>query len=241
MQRQLWAVQRLFPFDPLYNTAWRFEIGTVDPERFERAIDVLAKSCDALRLLFDTHGDEPHARVQSGLAGRHRTLHMTRAFALADMEAAVRKPFDLGKSTIDSALYVLPAGGAIWFLNMHHIVNDGASGLVLFSRLADAYRALSLDPLPSFAGYMAEFDTRIRDVDQSFWRAWQRKAPGLPRLYNRALSGTSSVACERRATLTMGQMERLTARAASKGFASLSRDQTIFTLFETVLAAWVHR
>ncbi|MEM1234809.1 MAG: amino acid adenylation domain-containing protein, partial [Pseudomonadota bacterium] len=42
-------------------------------------------------------------------------------------------------------------------------------------------------------------------------------------------------------TLTMGQMERLTARAASKGFASLSRDQTIFTLFETVLAAWVHR
>ncbi|MEM1375066.1 MAG: amino acid adenylation domain-containing protein [Pseudomonadota bacterium] len=241
MQRRLWAAQCLSPRDPLYNTAWRFEFGPTDPDRFERALHVLADACDALRLVFDDGGEGPVARVLPGLAGQHRTVHMSRQDALADMNVCVRQPFDLPKATIDSALYVLPDGGAIWFLNMHHIVNDGASGRVLFDRMAEAYDGRDLAPLPSFADYMAGFDDRIPEVDRSFWQSWQQTTPGLPRLYTRTLSGTASRACERFVTLTPDQMARLNARAASRGFASLSRDQTIFTLFETVLAAWAHR
>ena len=241
MQRQLWAVQRLFPNQPLYNTAWRFDLGPVDPVRFTGAFDRLVARADALRMVVERLGDAPRPRVLDRLAGRHDCVALTRSEALADMERQVRLPLDMARGPVQSVLYMLHDGTGLWFLNMHHIVNDGASGLVLFSALAAEYDGAPSDPLQPFAGHMAQFDSRISGDDRAFWDAWQRQAPALPRIYGRALTGTSAQASERRITLDASRLDRLAARAKAKGFASLSRDQTVFTMFQTVLAAWVNR
>lgn len=182
MQRQLWAVLQLFPDKPVNNTAWRFDLGAVDVARFSACFDDLVRRVDALRMVVEEAGDAPRLRVCAPVAGLLEVEQTSSATALDGVtEARARRPLDIAQRPMEPVLYHTPDGAAVWLLNLHHIVNDGASGAVLFDVMAESYAAGPdvLPPLPSFADHLAQ--VAVVPADRQFWETWRRTAPAVPR------------------------------------------------------------
>ncbi|MGJ8585618.1 MAG: amino acid adenylation domain-containing protein [Marinosulfonomonas sp.] len=249
MQRQIWAGQKLFPDQPVYNTAWRFNLGlNVDPKRFRKAFFAVVDELDALRMVVQNYDGTPSLNVLDSLAGTYEDLTVASQDELAvAISERVTRPLDPSKATVLCSLFRVADGSLAWLLNMHHIVNDGQSSLVVFRMVAETYANMGKinwnieGSKLSFLEHAQSEETGLIDENTRFWDNWQRYAPAPPKLYNRVLTGTCATASERRLRLSNARRERLEELCASPNFAGLSRYQTVFTLFQTALMAWTHR
>ncbi len=180
-QERLWFLDQLEP-GPQYNdyTAWRFT-GPLNVPVLERSLNEVVRRHEALRAIFPRVDGQPAQVVLpqmwvpvpvvdlSGLPDDGPEERRTATAERLGFEEVVR-PFDLATGPLVRALALRMASGDHQLvLNMHHIVCDGWSAIILNREMGLSYDALSRDRswrLPELP---------IQYADYAWWqRQWLR-------------------------------------------------------------------
>lgn len=153
VQTAIWTSQRLAGDAPLANMATAHRISaSIDPARFTRAFNAVARASDTLRTVVD---DRP-GRSAEGLV-----LHSPpRRVEVIDVPAAeldtwiaerIETPIDATVAAYDGVLIRHADDDWTWWLDLHHIVTDAWSSMLVFDALSAAYAADAdeIPPLPS--------------------------------------------------------------------------------------------
>src|SRR3569833_2005499 len=151
-QREIWFDQAIQGRSSMYNIGGYIHIaGAVDPERFERAVSLLARKHDCLRTVLvrgESAGDVPSQtflgemplRVPVREFSQHADPH---AAALEGMQARLDEPFDVyGGPLLHFELLKINPGCWYWLIKMHHLIVDGWSIALLCRSLGEIYTAL---------------------------------------------------------------------------------------------------
>lgn len=256
-QYLLWMGQKLNPEAPLYNMALTFTIpGAVDPARFRQAFQALVDRSDALRTIVEEEDGVPRQRVRPSMPAVVEDVDLS---AAPDPDAALRgwaqaraaRLFDLEVRLFDTALIRLGEDRYAWYLNQHHLITDGWSAALVYRHVAGLYARAREDrpddapPLPAYADYV-EYEQAFRHTPpferaEAFWRT-ERSAPIEPvPLYGKQAPRESTRT--ERLTVDLGpeRSGALRALAARPDVRSLTEHLTLFSLFATVLFAYLHR
>lgn len=231
------------PTVPIFNTAWRFDIGqSIDPAAFRSAFSHLVSAADVLRLVIRADEQGVPELVDLGrAAGLHHDVTVENAEAASQwIEKALRRPFDIATESFESALIRVGDKGWTWYLNQHHAIVDASSGSLLFDALSKRYETREQVHLPSFMNHAAGEANRINADHAAHWESTARAVPP-PRIYGRQVSGRSSKAAVRTVTLGPKRTRQLHDLISRPEFRSLSRDMSLYNVFLTAFGAWMHR
>jgi amino acid adenylation domain-containing protein len=197
MQERLWLLEQFTPGQVTYNTPSGHRLrGPLDLDAFKRAFDAVAQRQSVLRTSIGTLGGEAfqvvHDSVDSGLlpvvdlGGLPEAE--AEAKALADMNALIATPFDLGEPPLFRArLYRLADDHHLMIFLVHHAIWDGWSFDLLYQDLSEFYAAFieGREPkLPELPVSYGDFSAWHRDWIEGpeyakqveFWR--ERLRPG---------------------------------------------------------------
>ena len=162
-QREIWFDQALHERSSVYNIGGYIHIaGAVDPERFERAFNLLMRKHDCLRtVLFEGRsGDEVPTQTFAAELSLRVPLHDfsqqedPHASASEWMQARLDEPFALfGEPLTRSDLLKLRSNLFYGLLQFHHIIVDGWSIALLCRSLAEIYSALEQSSVPDLTAH----------------------------------------------------------------------------------------
>jgi amino acid adenylation domain-containing protein/non-ribosomal peptide synthase protein (TIGR01720 family) len=173
-----------------FNQSMLLELtGEPDEQALRRALDALLVHHDALRMRFEQHGGEWHARnapVESvPVLQRRDQSDMDPDAQIEDMQKVadeVHASFELGRGPLFKAvLFTLGDGQAPYlFLAAHHLVIDGVSWRILLDDLDTAYRqAADSEPIDlgapttsfrDWASHLSEFVSAGQlDRELDYW------------------------------------------------------------------------
>ena len=265
-EQLIWTGQRLDPASPLYNMALAIELqGAVDVRAFQCAFQRLVDETDALRTSYVERAGGPQRIVREGVPGLVDVMHLSEAehddaSVVATLETRTRRAFALDATLFDCALIERSPERFVWYFNQHHLITDAWSVGVLHQRLARLYEeelngarddvasapteGRSGSRFPSFAGYVAH-QQALRGSARltgalAFWDAAAGSGARDAPLYGRAVAGGGRT---RRVRLRLGaeRTAALRTMSARAPFRALTREQSHFQLFATLLLAWLHR
>lgn len=249
-QERIWNLVQLDPQSPLYNIplAWQLT-GALDLAALERALEIVWRRHEALRLTFHERDGRPFARVASTPSPRLRVVDLRaqpgtsrEAEVRRQVEAEIRAPFDLTeRPLVRAALYQLEDARHWLILTVHQIIFDGWSIRVLSRELGAAYRGAALPALAvqyvDFARWQREWlnDTTL-ELPLTFWRKLLAE-PGHPF----ALPWDHTAA--RADSGTAGRLEFLMPRAQLDALKQICRADgtTPFMLLHATWSALLHR
>ncbi|MGE6631993.1 amino acid adenylation domain-containing protein, partial [Bacillus sp. NPDC077027] len=148
-QKRLFVLQQLEHAQKSYNmpAILRLE-GLFDEHRFAGVLDQLVKRHEALRTSFDLIDGEIVQRIEEQV--KVEIEHITQVDADIDqLMAQFIRPFDLAKAPlIRIGLMRKSAEVHYLFIDMHHIISDGASVSILIDELSELYSGKQLPSLP---------------------------------------------------------------------------------------------
>ncbi|MEM7357111.1 MAG: condensation domain-containing protein, partial [Acidobacteriota bacterium] len=202
-QQRLWFLDRLEPGSGAYHIARSIPLeGPLDLAALDGALIEIVRRHQALRTVFLSRDGEPRQRLEPTPATllatvdlRHVEAGHRNDRAQAEIEAAVRRPFDLRQDLMLRAL-VLRLGETAWelLLDLHHIAADGVSMEVFARELSTAYRA-RIEPtatgrhraMPKLAIQYTDFARWQRswlqgEIRQELLAYWCRQLEGLSTL-----------------------------------------------------------
>ena len=168
-QIRLWFLDQLEPGNPVYNMPAAVDIsGNFDVEILEKAINEIIRRHHSLRTSFAPVDDSPMQTINplipikipvveiNGLKGEEQNRKISE---LIREEAKI--PFDLKKAPLIRAkVFKLAEDNHIITLNVHHIVSDGLSMVILVRELTTLYTVFSeiqSSPLPEISIQYADF------------------------------------------------------------------------------------
>ena len=257
-QEMVLTGQALASDNPLYNMAWRFDIGgAIDPKIFASAFNTVAGAQDALRTAF-VPSEEGRFSAELRDAATLAFPPILDFSSQADPDAATgawvenraAKQLDLSKSSYDTCLIKRAENEWTWYFCQHHVATDAWSGALLFKAVSDAYLALAgEDVAPQTLGQFGDFAARENaarksdalDASHAYWQdvadGYATSAP--PYGQSRDLSNSAS----RRVVIPVDddRYARLQALSTRDGFRTISADLSNFALLMTVYAAFLHR
>ena len=136
-QYALWLEILLCPHADAYNEPIAFRVeARLAPERVRRVLERLFATHQILRARLVEQEGEPCFVFDGTLASLE--LEVLEGTAL-DLQAALRRPFDLGRGPLWRAvLHQDPRGGTVLLLVVHHIILDAASEEILLREFAAA-------------------------------------------------------------------------------------------------------
>ena len=263
-QRPIWVGQRLDPESPLYNMAfaWVFPEG-LRIEVFRRAWRRVAEASTTLRTRVVECDGEARCRVgetpETGVVDLPPSDDPVAGFHRWCEERATR-PMDLSESLVDSVLVRLDGeetGRIGWYLDLHHLITDAASTVLLYRQVGATYTAL-LDsaseavsaelPMPLLDASSVAVDGVAPPVPENaraqaleHWRA-RRERPERPLpYYGRDPRSLATHSTRFTLELDAERSQALDQVAGEAGFVSLSREMSRFALFASLLTAWLHR
>ena len=215
-QRRIWFIDRLNGGDAAYHVPVAVRLlGDLDVPALGRALAAVVARHEALRTVFRTVDGEPAPVVLPPPAGFELPLRPVKDSAelQAAIAAAARVPFDLASGPVIRADLLQTAacgGGHVLVVTAHHVAVDGWSLGVLFTELAELYRAgveraePVLADLPVQYGDVARWQAARAEAgllagEQDWWRAELAGAPAaleLPAEFPRGprASGEGAVA-----------------------------------------------
>ena len=163
-------------------------------------------------------------------------------------------PIDLTRRCFETALLKLTDHRFVWYLVQHHINSDAASVSILFRRVADCYArsiAGELDGVgqyPPFSDYLAFERKRTGSSryakSDAYWSAKlaDLRDPVVP-VVGGAPGAKPAKMDQERIRVELGKELSSSIRmlGTRDGIRSTSQDLTVFSIFATVLFAYLHR
>ncbi|HEV2852269.1 MAG TPA: amino acid adenylation domain-containing protein [Thermoanaerobaculia bacterium] len=199
-QERMWFLDQLDPGTPIYNLFNLVEVsGPLSIPVLRRCLDELVRRHEVLRTVFVAEEGRPLQRILPpapfplpvvDLTGLPAVPETLRREEMARLEAAEHsRPFDLSRGPLFRAvlLAVGPREHAGLF-NMHHVVGDGWSWIVLVREIAALYAAFvegRPSPLPDLPIQYADFAAWQRERLQGAALEdelgyWRRQLAGAP-------------------------------------------------------------
>ena len=198
-QQRLWVLERMDPGSTAYSMpeAYRL-VGRLDAHALQSAVAELVARHESLRTRFTERDGEPVQLISPTLEVPVAEVDLS-ALEPAAREEAVRRymaadmatPFNLEQGPLlRFVLLRLGDAEAVLLLNMHHIVSDGWSKVVISQELGQLYAAFTggasspLTPLPiQYADYAA-WQRELLDGPElgrqlGWWRQYMAGAPDL--------------------------------------------------------------
>jgi amino acid adenylation domain-containing protein len=177
-QQRLWLLEQLDSGNSAYNiTKFLRLTGPLDIAALESALTELVARHESLRTTFAGSNGEPRQIIAPAekftLAVTDLSQHDQREAVLRQLvHVESERPFDLGEGPLFRAgLWRLGASEHVFYLNLHHIVSDGWSMMLLFRELSALYEAaLSGATLAQRAPRLAELPIQYAD-----YALWQRE------------------------------------------------------------------
>ena len=253
----MWMGQQWSPETPLYNMVFTFTIdGEIVPETFRVAFQVLVNRGDALRTVIEVIDGVPQQRVVPRLPYKMEFIDLS---ATPDAERVFRdwleqrkvRRLDLSVCSFDSVLIKLAPERFKWYFNQHHILNDAWSTVLIYRHMAHFYqlaREQRLHEAPVLNPYQAyvEYERQFRQTDsyqqaQTYWRDKLAGPVDPVDFFGRQLSGKSQrVQCvdDHLGEERTRQLKNL---AKEEGVQLISQDLTLYTVFLTILFAYLYR
>jgi len=174
-QQRLWFLDQLETGTSVYNMTKAFRlIGDLKQAALESALTELVGRHESLRTTFAASGGEPRQIIaptvrfplavtdlsEHGVEEREQRLRQL-------LKEEEERPFDLSRGPLFRAsLWRLGASEHVFYVNLHHIVCDGWSMMLLFRELGALYRA----GLRQQAAGLAELPIQYAD-----YALWQRE------------------------------------------------------------------
>ena len=255
-QLLIWTGQELHPEAPLYNMVLSFTIeGPLDELHFRTAFQTLLDSSDILRTVIHSDRGEPTQHVVPPFKYDLEEVDLSGSdnseTALSDWTTArASKPFDLQSILFDTALIRIAPDRHVWYLNQHHLITDGWSTALLYRTVADLYeRSLSgsatdfheLFQYSDYAAYEREFrNSPLFRKASEFWDARVRSSSGPVRLGMSRAAARSTRTERMTVRIDAGRSRKLREIAMMPDARSLTEDLSRFTVFATLLLAYLH-
>ncbi|WP_046265602.1 condensation domain-containing protein, partial [Pseudomonas syringae] len=193
VQQGIWLGQIANPDIPLYNIGMKLEIkGDLDIPMFEKAINLVVRHNDALRLALFQEGDIARQRV---LPSVDITLELVDFSDYVDsveraqeyLQHAFSRPFNpLAGILWEAQLVRCSASRHYWLGRYHHLVMDGSGATLFCHAVAKAYNNLlvgidELEEGPSYRDFLVKDQAYLNsprlERDRSFWRERYAKIP----------------------------------------------------------------
>ncbi len=174
-QERMWFLDQLDPGTPIYNLFNRVAVqGPLSIPVLARCLDEVVRRHEALRTVFVAEGGKPLQRILPAARFPFPVVDLAGLPAAARQAETARleaddhsRPFDLACGPLFRAtLLALGPDEHAALFNMHHVIGDGWSWIVLVREIAALYTALIADrpsPLPELSIQYADF------------AAWQRE------------------------------------------------------------------
>lgn len=183
VQERLWILTGFEEASAAYNMPAAFSIqGTLDRLRLEKALQLVIAKHESLRTVFAERDGRPvqmilppediycpveEVQLPHVLTAEEETLWLQQQW---------QKPFDLQKGPLLRCSILITGRQQLLSFNMHHIISDGWSVVVLYRDVMNAYRSLtSLQPLSlqykDFTAWQrAQLQGEKLDQYRHFWK-----------------------------------------------------------------------
>jgi amino acid adenylation domain-containing protein len=195
-QQRIWFIDQLEPDSPAYNMPYALELsGRLNVDAMRGAFESLVRRHDVLRTTFDTHDGLPVLRLHSpeplelpvmDLSSWPAELRQTEASRLMSEEA--QRPFNLRTGPLLRMFLIkLEDERHVLVFNMHHIVSDEQTLVVVVREVAAHYNAIvnagapQLPALPiQYADYAAWHREYMRsETMEQQLRYWKKQLHGI--------------------------------------------------------------
>lgn len=254
-QELLWTSQKLLPDVPINNVPYAFWIsGNIDTTLFQKSFQKLVDLADVLRLVFEDVDGSPY---QHALPEWNYALEIHNFETSSDTEIKTwlkqraQKKFDFSKPLFDSALIRVNDKKSIWFLNLHHLVTDATTSVILFETMSAIYDSLqdgspdTLPIVPSYIDYVGFENSKqqeqvIKDL-KSYWKEKANFVADGKGLFGKR--NKSSITETERVSLVLKKeiTDRIAIALENPIMRSWTKELAILNFFTTILAAYLFR
>ncbi len=255
-QLLLWTGQKLNPEVPLYNVPYAYVIsGAVSESVFSMAFQKLINKVDVMRTIFFEEKGQPY---QSVLPHLNYTLEFV-DFTSTTSDKEVRdwmgrrsqRLFDMSRPLFDAALLKVDDERYIWFLNVHHLIIDAISSIILFERMSEIYSLIQskdvgeITELPRYTAYV-NFEANQRKSDtheknESYWKKKLKNGLETPPLYGPKKPTTTTRSERVGVKLGLERSHKIKELAARPEIRAWTQDLSLFNLFATLLFVFLYR
>ncbi|MEM8857681.1 MAG: amino acid adenylation domain-containing protein [Chloroflexota bacterium] len=254
----LWLGQQINPASPIYNMVHAYRIkGAIDPDTLEIAFQNVVAGSDALKTVIRLDGNGvPQQLINPRIRGDIEFLDFSANQSPEDsyqswVDKRITRILDLEHQLFDTTLIKLADNNWIWYLNQHHIITDAIATGLVYQATANYYDL-------AVEGKLSETPILNQYADFVAWEAEHKKTER----YKQAVEYWSEKVVEdvtetsyygnhpsdkieraQRVPLELGaeRSKKLAEIAMEDGFASLSLDMSMFTLFGAILSTLIHR
>ena len=184
-QKRLYFLQHMDLKSTTYNMPYILPLGKeIDRQRLKQAVKELIARHESLRTSFEMLDERPVQRIHGQVAFELEVFELEgqkghkrhKGQELVDqiIQEFIR-PFDLAKAPlIRSALIETADGDHIWVVDVHHIVSDGTSHIILGEDFQALYQGRELPPLnlhyKDFSNWQNRFLTSGHlEKQQQYW------------------------------------------------------------------------
>ncbi|MGE5339904.1 MAG: amino acid adenylation domain-containing protein [Candidatus Omnitrophota bacterium] len=186
-QKRLYFLQQMDIRSSAYNLPQILSLGKdVDPDRLKSVLNELIRRHEGLRTSFEMIDDVPVQRIHDtvefetecyDLNTEDTNGEITNVFGSTFFQKggppealfqSFIRAFDLSKAPLlRSVLIKMPDGNYVWILDIHHIVSDGTSLVVLNEEFATLYKGQQLPPLGIRYRDFSEWQNRLFDNEKT--------------------------------------------------------------------------
>ncbi|MCF5434524.1 amino acid adenylation domain-containing protein, partial [Pseudomonas syringae] len=193
VQQGIWLGQIANPDIPLYNIGMKLEIkGDLDIPMFEKAINLVVRHNDALRLALFQEGDIARQRVLPSVDITFELVDFSDYVDSVEraqeyLQHAFSRPFNPLEGILwEAQLVRCSASRHYWLGRYHHLVMDGSGATLFCHAVAKAYNNLlvGIDELEEGSSYrdflvkdQAYLNSPRLERDRSFWRERYAQIP----------------------------------------------------------------
>ncbi|UCH92334.1 MAG: amino acid adenylation domain-containing protein [Candidatus Aminicenantes bacterium] len=165
-QKRLYFLQQLDLESTTYNMPLILPLGKdLEKDKLELTLKRLIARHESLRTSFECVNEEPVQRIQ----GTNYKLQITNYKKITNSKLQITniikdfiRPFDLSQAPlVRSGLIKLPGGHHIWMVDMHHIISDGTSHMILADDFMALYSGKELKPLQLHYKDFSQWQNRL--------------------------------------------------------------------------------
>ena len=170
VQKGLYFTEQMTDTKALYNMPQCFKLsGNVDEKRLADAYQKLVNRHEALRTGFGEKNGELIQRIYDYAAAELVTIHAEESSVSREYESFVR-PFNLDTAPLMRLQLVKTDAVNYLFLDMHHIISDGMSMMIVMEELIKLYNGERLEELRiQYKDYSEWLSKRDISKQKEYW------------------------------------------------------------------------